>query len=463
MVPGVCTIVVRAGDGTLTSTSALVVNVLPVPGTVDTRFGGGRGFVTRGAVGRAAVGTDMVIDASGRLVVAGALVRAGVATDEDLAIWRLMPDGTTDTTFAGGRVTHHGAAGGVGDDRAWGVAVDPVGNVVAAGESCRGGGPCGPADIDIAVWRYRDNGTLDTTFSGDGIYTANPSGDFDTANDVSVSTIGGQTRITVVGNGFFNSAAEPNIVALRLDNAGALDRTFDGDGILSFDELGAESALAAHGVFDANERKLLVAGSIEIISGDREMFFWRFRQNGAKDNTFGTRCMIDTDIADNVGCWTSAVQRDDVAQDITTDGMGRVVVVGVTQTNTGAFDMIVWRTSAAGVPDTTFGVGGAWWRVFDFGPDDSAEAVTVDAMGRIVIVGFSRSPRGDDDLLVMRLLPSGAVDPAFGVNGILRHDRGAGDERGFAVTIDGQGRILVAGRSRSLAGDDEMTIWRINP
>jgi hypothetical protein len=47
------------------------------------------------------------------------------------------------------------------------------------------------------------------------------------------------------------------------------------------------------------------------------------------------------------------------------------------------------------------------------------------------------------------LLSAGALDPGFGGSGLVTQDFGFGDDFGYAVTVQSDGRILVAGTVRS--------------
>ena len=101
------------------------------------------------------------------------------------------PNGSLDTSFSGdGKLTTDFGFGA--DDEANGVAVQGDGKIVAAGVAS--GGATGD---DFALTRYNPNGSLDTTFSGDGKRRTNFGGD-DMANGVALQVDG---RIVAVGRG----------------------------------------------------------------------------------------------------------------------------------------------------------------------------------------------------------------------------------------------------------------------
>jgi uncharacterized delta-60 repeat protein len=93
-------------------------------------------------------GNSVVIDSSGRIVVAGGSRNA--EGNWDMVVWRYLPDGTLDPSFGdGGVVVSNGAAGGNGDDQGLFVKLDPVGRILVTGGSTNGAGYQA-----MTIWRY---------------------------------------------------------------------------------------------------------------------------------------------------------------------------------------------------------------------------------------------------------------------------------------------------------------------
>ena len=95
-------------------------------------------------------GSSTILDGAGKILVASH--SDTVLGDRDMAIWRLDPDGSFDTSFNGqGWITHGGAAGGLNDDdAARAITLDGSGRIIAAGWSINSAG-----DEDMVVWRLR--------------------------------------------------------------------------------------------------------------------------------------------------------------------------------------------------------------------------------------------------------------------------------------------------------------------
>ena len=102
----------------------------------------------------------MAIQSDGKIVVAGDVDNG---SNDDFAVARYNADGSLDTTFDGdGKVT---TAIGTAEIDAYAVAIQADGKIVVAGDAYNG------SDNDFAVVRYNADGSLDTTFDGDGKVT----------------------------------------------------------------------------------------------------------------------------------------------------------------------------------------------------------------------------------------------------------------------------------------------------
>ncbi|CAN5348690.1 hypothetical protein BH09PLA1_BH09PLA1_13920 [soil metagenome] len=102
---------------------------------------------------------------------------------------------------------------------------------------------------------------------------------------------------------------------------------------------------------------------------------------------------------------------------------------------------------SAGDLDSTFRNNGRFTHDFGFG-DDSAYAITVQADGRFLVAGTVRGANGTNDFGVARFLSNGSLDATFGINGMVTTDfglAGASSDEARAMVIDSSGRIYVAG------------------
>lgn len=150
---------------------------------------------------------DVEIQSNGKIVLAGQRQAGG------FAVARLLDGGNLDPAFGGdGRVLTSSPYG------ANALSIQPDGKIVVAGYG-RG------SSVDFMLVRYRLNGSLDPTFSGDGIVRTNFAGSEDIAWDVEVQPNG---RIVAVGQVEVNGQQRFGVVRYR--SSGIRDLTFSGDG-----------------------------------------------------------------------------------------------------------------------------------------------------------------------------------------------------------------------------------------
>ena len=217
-------------------------------GALDTSFGQIGPFPNlSGSVALDFGGQDRVraiaLQSDGRIVAAGV---TQVSVDSRFALARFNANGLLDTSFGpNGRVTTNFVAsdhGGSTGDTALGVAIQPDGRIVAAG---RAETNTGLAITDIALARYLSDGSLDSSFSGDGkrtfAFTPGDSNANDAAFDVAIQPNG-----RIVTAGFTGTPFNETFALARFDATGAIDTSFGDDGKVVTDSRGRLAfALAA--------------------------------------------------------------------------------------------------------------------------------------------------------------------------------------------------------------------------
>lgn len=190
-------------------------------GTLDTSFGGGDGIVITPVGTTDDAAYDVVLQADGRIVVAGSSSNGGY---NDFALVCYTTDGTLDPSFGGGDgiVT---TQIGTSVDHGYGVALQGDGRIVVAGYSIGLGNP------DFALVRYNQDGTLDPSFGrGDGIVTTAGSSS-DIAFDVALQ---GDGRIVVAGS---SSNGNADFALARYDAGAGGELALQGTLLLNPDTL----------------------------------------------------------------------------------------------------------------------------------------------------------------------------------------------------------------------------------
>lgn len=97
-----------------------------------------------------------------------------------------------------------------------------------------------------------------------------------------------------------------------------------------------------------------------------------------------------------------------------------------------------------GVLDSSFG-GGSGTVITDFGTDGEANAMVIQADGKIVVAGRSRpdSNSNHNTIALARYNTDGTLDPTFGNNG--KAIDTAQPSQAFAVAVQSDGKILTSG------------------
>src|SRR5215213_5850219 len=138
---------------------------------------------------------------------------------------------------------------------------------------------------------------------------------------------------------------------------------------------------------------------------------------------------------------------------------GKILLAGSATDGFGRFlpDVVLVRLNADGSPDTGFGSNGQV--MFDFGGDylshEEAFAVAVQPNGSIVVAGRSAltdsaTQTPDFDFAVARFTSAGVIDTTFGTGGFVRTDFGTTADAARGLTVAADGTIYVVGE----AGDN---------
>ena len=254
------------------------------------------------------------------------------------------------------------------------------------------------------------------------------------------ATFGDQGRVVVLESGVAGAIAidgdsvlvaggyepddgrRPRLFVARLDEAGAFDPTWSGDGVRIIRGQGERysGGLVGLGVDDAG-RVLLAAQSLDTTA------VLRLTDNGDLDPSFsgdGRRTFRG-----------GAYGGDALNPRVVTDSGGRIVLGAMVGDDT--VNIQVWRMTDTGALDPTWSGDGV--RVIDKGSTDYFDALAVDGRDR-VLVGSDLGGHG----LIYRLRPSGAFDTSFSADGLATF-RLVKRENSFPLGIEvaDDGRITI--------------------
>jgi uncharacterized delta-60 repeat protein len=403
-------------------------------GSLDTTFSGdGKQTTFFGGIGEHA--NAVAIQDDGKIVAVGHSgpgATNGQGPPGDFGLARYNPDGSLDTSFSGdGRqTTDFGTS-----DEANAVAIPGDGKIVVVGQ----GGPLF-AGTHFALARYNPDGSLDTSFSGDGMETTNfGAGTDDAATGVAIQDDG---KIVVVGSSF------PGFAVARYNPDGSLDTTFSGDGLQRTSDAGFQFALGV-GV-QANGKIVAVGVRYAGTFGDNDFALARYKPGGALDTSFS-----------GDGLQTTSFGGNDRAAGVALQGDGKIVAVGQADGD-GAKNLALARYSPNGSLDTTFSGDGK--QTTDFGGVDGANSVALQPDGRIVAAGFAGAT--GSNFALARYSPNGSLDTTFSGDGkqttnVGVVDSDSGSDGGAAgVALQGDGKIVLAGLGRGPSQTEDFALAR---
>jgi uncharacterized delta-60 repeat protein len=353
--------------------------------------------------------TSIAILLSCALIASSALVARAAAGSLDAAFGS---DGTITTNFTLHR------------DYGLGVAIQADGKIVVAGRAAGHGGM-------FALVRYKPNGHLDPIFGHDGRVTTNFTAKADTARALDLQANG---KIVVAGG---TGGAHGNFALARYKPNGHLDPIFGHDGRVTTNFTAKVDAARAVAI-QANG-KIVVAGAAG--GADGKFALARYTASGALDHTFSLNGKATTNFT---------VGHSDAANAVAIQGDGKVVVAGVAGGKDSQFALA--RYMRNGKLDSAFGLNGKVRTNFAVGGADGANAVAIQADGKIVAAGFDSRSNGTRKFALARYNQDGSLDSTFESGDGMLDTSLTGNDVAFAVAIQANGKIVAAGGARGKFG-----------
>ncbi|MCW3125839.1 MAG: hypothetical protein JWO03_1497 [Bacteroidetes bacterium] len=316
-------------------------------------------------------------------------------------------------------------------DYARAVVVEPNGKIVVAGHSNNG------TDVDFALARYNPNGSLDNTFGTGGKVST----DIDTSDDLAFA-VALQTDGKIIAAGSTGAQGTPAYFALvRYNTDGTLDNSFGTGGKVTT-AFGTDAEIAALAI--QTDGKIVVAG-YSWITSVQNIALVRYNTNGTLDNTFGTGGKV------NVLIGGAGV----VAKSIALQADGKIVVAG----HTGG-EFAVARFNTDGSLDNGFNTGGTVTTTFGSGAC-GANAIAIQADGKIVVAGYSAIAVNDIDFAIARYNTDGTLDNSFSSDGKVITAFTSNYDEAYAVILQPDGKIIAVGSSDNGTNAD-FTMARYN-
>ncbi|HOY32663.1 MAG TPA: T9SS type A sorting domain-containing protein [Bacteroidales bacterium] len=275
--------------------------------------------------------------------------------------------------------------------------------------------------------KYKNTGSIDSTFGNNGIVTCNTGTESNSFYAIAIQSDGKVVAAGKISN---------DIMLLRYHANGTPDSSFGNNGLVRTHIMPDQNVAAMEILSDG---KMLV--SARIYNGANQDFgLLRYNADGTLDNSFGNNGVV---ISDLTSAWelTSAMK---VQAD------GKIVIAGrVYSASYSQSKCIIARYHANGSADYSFGTNGI--TITDAGQDGFGAFTNLAFQndGKIIAVGYTIEDAGgsiyDNKSLTVRYTADGLPDPAFGTGGIVLTETMTGSDIAWSVCIQTDGKILVGG------------------
>jgi uncharacterized delta-60 repeat protein len=343
-------------------------------GNLDSGFGT-NGWETYNLTADLEIFNDIAIQSDGKYVVVGVACNNGC----DFIVCRINQDGTLDNSFGTSGFTvidaeYNSIAGS--------IVIQPDGKIVIAGSTSNGSSD----DYDAVICRLNYDGTIDNTFTGDGIVVQDLHGNSD---DIVRGLAIHDSKILICGMAFNGNSSDYDALALAQFNTdGLLDIYFGINGISIYDDINQENTFVepSTNLTITQDDKILVSTHKTGIEGN-DVVVLKFQANGYPDNSFGEYGMVLYDMINSTKA-NSLIEQED----------GKIVVAGYNYYS-GASKFCVLRFQSNGDIDESFGEYGGV-AMFDISNGyDIATSISIQNDSKILVSGYSFDTKANFTLL----------------------------------------------------------------
>jgi uncharacterized delta-60 repeat protein len=378
----------------------------------------------------------VAVQTDGKIVVAGSA--AYDTTDPKWALTRYNADGTIDMPFGGGDgkvITNFTG----GEDAVYGLAIQPDGKIVAAGDAGLRTG-----NSKFAVARYNDDGTLDTSFGDDGKVTTS----FSSGDDPVSSLLLQPTDEIVVVGGAAQNHANPKVAVARYLSDGSLDPSFSSDGKVMTDVSTAKDY--GNAVVLQSDGKIVVGG-LAAVSGSRASFeLIRYGGDGSLDSSFSGNGKLTTNFT----------ARDDSVQGVVVRSDLDIVAGGIAGSGGSNAKFALAYYQPDGTLDTSFGGGDGKVTTDITGGYDAAWDLVIQPDDKVVAGGEASGSGGR--FAAARYLTDGALDPAFDGDGRMTVDFTTRSDFAFGLARQpADGNFVLVGGSGWRGSNPKFAVARL--
>lgn len=295
--------------------------------------------------------------------------------------------------------------------------VQADGKIVVAGNAGT------PSTYQMAVARYNQDGSLDTSFGDNGTLRFPVGAVKSFITDLAQQPDG---KIILGGRTWNNESGDFAFVRLNID--GSFDDSFGTNGIARLETPETE---ASEAITLLDDGKMLMVGY-----KDDNFTVAKVNSDGSLDTSFGTNG------------W-AIVSYEDISSygdDIAIQNDGKIVISGFALNMDNRFQVAAARLNADGSIDTSFGTEGKI--IFNVGEwNDFSQGVALQSDGKILIGGHKwiSNIQQKHDLFVARLNTDGSIDTSYGINGVATARLVDGANYSTSMVLQNDDKPILAG------------------
>lgn len=245
-------------------------------GSLDTTFAQ-KGYTTKD-FGKDDRAFSVDLQSDGKILLCGFVERF----NWDFAIARFNTDGSIDTTFGekGSTILNIGSY----NDVAFSIKAQQDGKIIVCGWTYIFG------SWDFALVRLNPDGSLDNTFGSNGVVTTDYYHQYNTSHSVAIQSDG---KYVAAGYAKKPGSTDTDIMLVRYNTNGTIDKSFGNDGMVLADYKGADDF---SWVIKTDKYDKLVVGGNVTINGLKMIQVARFNSDGSPDISFGENGILVTQI-----------------------------------------------------------------------------------------------------------------------------------------------------------------------
>ena len=293
------------------------------------------------------------------------------------------------------------------------IALQPDGKIVVAGSVSPG------EARNFSLLRFNQDGSLDTSFNGEGALITSVSLGDDEALALGILADG---RIVAGGYSFNGKNRDFALVCYFAD--GRLDKGFGRNGVALTPVSGGDDEISA--LVISADNKIVVAGNVSGTAGTVAVAA-RYLADGELDSSFGER-----------GVSLIGVGEVSRAEGIVLRDEGGVVLSGTFRTGNRTSLMLVGLDSY-GLLDNSFGQNGVAVPAGTL-PLSEGYRLAADSEGLLYVAGAVGTP-GKRDSALFRFFSDGSPDPGFGRAGVVINPVSPADDVLYDVAVNPRGVV----------------------